>query len=389
MKFNPYPFEKLRELLRYCKSQQEGINLSIGEPGFNAPESVVKSIQENASLIRYYPSLQNELIDSQINFVKQRFNVELQQEELIPTFGSREVLFNFPYFICINDKFIKNQSPCIAFPNPFYQIYEGTQLANRANVIYMPLNENNLFKPRLSKEELNKVDIVILNSPNNPTGQILGLHELVEWVKLSLEYNFILINDECYSEIYKDTPPPSLLEACLQVGNKTFKNNFVINSISKRLSTPGLRSGFIAGDKDILNQYRIFRTYIGISMPNTLQKASVIAWQEKEYAEFIRKKFATNLDMAKQLFSNVNIFPYTFYLWLNVKKDSTLIPKNMSSDTFFTKKLYEQTGHKVLPGSYLGRNGSGIDYVRIALTQEKEVIYKALQDIKKFIIIEW
>ncbi len=382
MQFNPYPFEKLRELLKDCKTQKEGINLSIGEPGFHAPKSVVDSIKDNAHLIRYYPSLQEDLICSQIDFIQDRFNVKLQTDEIIPTFGTREVLFNFPHFILANERFIRNEIPCIAFPNPFYQIYEGVQIANKARAIYMPLNQENSFKPMLSKDNLNKVDMVILNSPNNPTGQILNIHELEEWARLALQYNFILINDECYSEIYKTNPPPSLLEACINIGNKDFKNTFVINSISKRLSTPGLRSGFIAGDKTILNEYRVFRTYVGISMPNTLQKASIIAWREKEYAEDIRKKFATNLDIAQTIFNNTQIFPYTFYLWLNVKKDSIKIQNNMTSDTFFTKNLYEKTGHKVLPGSYLGRNNVGVDYVRIALTQEQDLMYKVLRDIK-------
>ena len=98
----------------------------------------------------------------------------------------------------------------------------------------------------------------------------------MEWAKLALEYDFILVNDECYSEIYKDNAPPSLLEACKAIGNTSFKNSFVINSISKRLSAPGLRSGFIAGDFNILKDYKVFRTYVGISMPLTLQKASII-----------------------------------------------------------------------------------------------------------------
>lgn len=385
MTFNPYPFERLRQLLRDSISKKQGLNLSIGEPGFNAPDSVIMAMKENANLIRYYPSLQSELAQAQIDFVQNRFNIALQENQIIPTFGSREVLFNFPHFIFCSHAF-KKDIPVMAFPNPFYQIYEGVQIANNARVIYMPLHEGNDFKPKLSLSELQSVDMVILNSPNNPTGQTLSLEELKEWVKLALEYNFILINDECYSEIYIDTPPASLLQASIEVGNTSFKNIFVINSISKRLSAPGLRSGYIAGNNAILEQYKIFRTYVGISIPLTLQKASVIAWKEQEYAEYIRQKFVINLQKAQEIFQDSKIFPWTFYLWLKVQdcNEIHLNPNRLFNDELFTKELYEQTGHIVLPGSYLGRNEGGIGYVRIALTQEEEIMEKSLRDIKDF-----
>lgn len=307
----------------------------------------------------------------------------MKEDELIPTFGSREVLFNFTHFIFTSDICKKQNKPTLSFPNPFYQIYEGAQIANHADAIYMPLNEQNDFKPKLLESDLRKVSMVILNSPNNPTGQILNREELMEWAKLALEYDFILVNDECYSEIYKDNAPPSLLEACKAIGNTSFKNSFVINSISKRLSAPGLRSGFIAGDSNILKDYKVFRTYVGISMPLTLQKASIIAWQEDEYAQSIRKKFAKNLEIAQEIFPNTHVYPYTFYLWLCVANTKHKIPKDFTSDMLFTQELYKRSGHKILPGSFLGREKSGMGYVRIALTHEEEVMRKALLDIKE------
>lgn len=381
--FNPYPFERLSKLLENCTTEVSGLNLSIGEPAFHSPKNVVKEIQDNAELIRYYPKLDPMLAKAQIEFVMRRFNVKLHEEELVPTFGSREVLFNFVHFIFTNNICKKNKSiPTIAFPNPFYQIYEGAQIANHANAIYMPLIAENDFKPKLCEPDLQKVSMVILNSPNNPTGQILTKEELIEWVKLALEYDFILVNDECYSEIYMKNAPPSILEASFAVGNTAFKNVFAINSISKRLASPGLRSGFIAGDSKILQDYRIFRTYVGISMPLTLQKASITAWLENDYAEVVRVKFAKNLTLAKEIFCDINILPYTFYMWLCVAGNKT--SKELSSDMLFTQQLYKQTGHKVLPGSYLGRDGGGIGYVRIALTHEAKIMQKTLQEIKTF-----
>ncbi|RDU61427.1 succinyldiaminopimelate transaminase [Helicobacter sp. MIT 14-3879] len=384
MRFNPYPFEKLRYLLKDCKPQKAGINLSIGEPAFSPPHSVLESICKNATSIRYYPTLQQDLIKSQRDFIAERFHVNMQDDEIIPTFGSREVLFNFPQFLFLSRK-PKSHKPVIAFPNPFYQIYEGAQIANHADVIYMPLTNDNDFKPMLSKQDLAQVDVVILNSPNNPTGQILSLEELTQWAKWALEYDFIVINDECYSEIYEECPPPSILEVSKRLescGAKhaRFKNIFAINSISKRLSAPGLRSGFIAGDKEILQGYRVFRTYVGISMPLVLQEASIIAWREREYAESIRQKFAINLKLAREIFSGCRIFPYTFYLWLYI--DSMSPSFYHSSDESFTKELFIRTGHTILPGSYLGREGAGKGFVRIALTQEEQAMKKSLLDIQ-------
>ncbi|TLE07804.1 succinyldiaminopimelate transaminase [Helicobacter bilis] len=394
MTFNPYPFEKLRALLETCDPNanktescklhsSSGLNLSIGEPAFPSPTKVVQALCDNASLIRYYPTLDSKLPEVQREFFYKRFNIALKEDELIPTFGSREVLFNFTHFIFTSTICKKQNKPTLAFPNPFYQIYEGAQIANHADAIYMPLNEQNDFKPKLLESDLKKVSMVILNSPNNPTGQILNREELMEWAKFALEYDFILVNDECYSEIYKDDAPPSLLEACKAIGNTSFKNSFVINSISKRLSAPGLRSGFIAGDSNILKDYKVFRTYVGISMPLTLQKASIIAWQEDEYAQSIRKKFAKNLEIAQEIFPHTRVYPYTFYLWLCVANTKHKIPKDFTSDMLFTQELYKRSGHKVLPGSFLGREKSGMGYVRIALTHEEEVMRKALLGIKE------
>lgn len=385
MEFNPYPFTLLKKLLKNVESSQDDINLSIGEPSFKAPDDVIKSIQENAELIRFYPKNDIDfqlLKKSQINFVKNRFKVDLKNEEIIPTFGTREALFNFPLFVLFDIN-----EPYIAFPNPFYQIYEGATIASNAQPIYMDLNHINNFKPSLKKSDLKKVSLVILNSPNNPTGQILNIKELEYWVKLALEYNFYLLNDECYSEIYVDDKPPSILEACINVGNTEFKNVFAINSISKRICVPGLRSGFIAGDKEILNKYVVFRSYAGLTIPLTLQKASRVAWENYNYAEIIRKKFAKNIEIAKNIFSNSMIFPYSFYLWLKIQDcdEIHLGDNRLFSDEIFALELKKKKGITVLPGSYLGRHNVGYGYVRIALVYEENIMTDGLLKIKDFL----
>lgn len=374
MNFLPYPFERLNELVKDISPKKDIFKLTIGEPQFETPKNIQDELSNNANLLKKYPSSGGEkyLKDSQIAFFSRRFGVDLELDEIIPTFGTREVLFNFPCFV-FGFLLANKENKTMAFPNPFYQIYEGSAIASGANVIHMNLESSNNFKPHLDEDSLKKVDLVILNSPNNPTGAILTKEELESWVKLALKYNFILINDECYSEIYESSVPPSILEASKSANNPSFKNILCLNSISKRSSAPGLRSGFIAGDRNILREYMLYRTYIGCASPLPLQKAAALAWSDEEYPKIFRDKYATNLRIAREVL-NVDINPYTFYVWLKI-----------DDDLAFTKKLYKEEGILVLPGRYLGRNDMGKGYVRIALVYDEHITKEVLERLKLWI----
>ena len=374
MNFEKYPFEKLNELLEGIipNDKYELSALTIGEPKFETPAFIQDKLKETSSLLRKYPSTIGEpfLRESMINFVKTRFNVSLQISQIVPTFGTREVLFNFPQFALFDKK-----EPIMAFTNPFYQIYEGAAIASRAEVIHIDLTKENNFKATLSDEELKKCDLVILNFPNNPTSASMGVEELGEWVKKALEFDFILVNDECYSEIYFDEnkKPASLLEASIKVGNIDFKNVLVMNSISKRSSAPGLRSGFIAGNANILKNYLQYRTYVGCASPVPLQEAAAVAWNDQEHVADFRKIYKKNFEIANELLGTP-IPEATFYIWLEVEDELE-----------FTKSLYKEKNIKVLPGSFLGRNGLGKGYIRIALVENEEKTKEVLQRLKDFI----
>ena len=375
MTFEPYPFEKLNNLLKNIipNSKYSASILTIGEPQFETPKFIQDSLSNNTNLLKKYPKTSGEknLRDAQRMFVKSRFNTELSDAQIIPTFGTREVLFNFPQFLLFD---IKN--PVMAFTNPFYQIYEGAAIATRSKTIHLNLTKENNFKPEINEEELAECDLVILNSPNNPTSSVLSIEELAEWVYLSLKHNFVLLNDECYSEIYTDKPVPSLLEASVYAGNTTFKNILVINSISKRSSAPGLRNGFIAGDAKILEEYMKYRTYIGCASPLPLQSAAAEAWLDEDHVARSRKVYKRNFEIAKEILGT-EIPEATFYIWLQV-------PNALD----FTCKLYEKYNVKVLPGEFLARdNAQGINpgkgYVRIALVEDEEKTRNALNRIKE------
>lgn len=374
MNFEKYPFEKLNELLKDIvpNEKYELSVLTIGEPKFETPQFIQDKLKETSSFLRKYPSTIGEpfLRESMINFVKNRFNVSLKMSQIIPTFGTREVLFNFPQFALFDKK-----NPVIAFTNPFYQIYEGAAIASRAEVIHINLTKENNFKANLSDEELKRCDLVILNFPNNPTSASMDIDELGIWVKKALEFDFILVNDECYSEIYFDenTKPASLLEASIKVGNSEFKNVLVMNSISKRSSAPGLRSGFIAGDETILKDYLQYRTYIGCASPVPLQEAAAVAWNDQNHVAGFRKIYKRNFEIAQEILG-IPTPEATFYIWLEVENDLE-----------FTKNLYKEKNIKVLPGSFLGRGGLGKEYVRIALVENEEKTKESLKRLKDFI----
>lgn len=374
MNFEKYPFEKLNELLQDIvpNEKYELSALTIGEPKFETPQFIQDKLKETSSSLRKYPSTIGEpfLRESMINFVKTRFNVDLKMDQIVPSFGTREVLFNFPQFLLFDKK-----NPVIAFTNPFYQIYEGAAIASRAEVIHIDLTKENNFKASLSDEDLKKCDLVIINFPNNPTSASMSKEELGIWVKKALEFDFVLVNDECYSEIYFDeeTKPASLLEASILVGNYSFKNVLVMNSISKRSSAPGLRSGFIAGDAQILKDYLQYRTYVGCASPVPLQEAAAVAWNDQEHVAGFRKIYKKNFEIAQEILGT-QIPEATFYIWLEV-----------NDELEFTRNLYKEKNIKVLPGSFLGRNGLGKGYIRIALVENEEKTRDVLTRLKDFI----
>ncbi len=372
MEFKKYPFERLNDLLSGIEPNNkfDPINLTIGEPQFETPNFIKDAVCNNISLLNKYPKSAGEieLKEAQLNYLERNFNLNLTKEQIIPTFGTREVLFNFPQFLLSS-----KQEPKMAFVNPFYQIYEGAAIASKAKTIYLELKKENRFLPTLNKEQLKDVDLVILNTPSNPTASVMDLEELKKWVEVALELDFVLLNDECYIDLYTNEKIPSLLNASIEVGNSDFKNILVVNSISKRSSAPGLRSGFIAGDKEILKEYMRYRTYVGAAIPLPLQMGAISAWMDDSAPEHFRKIYTKNLELASNIL-NVNMPNATFYIWLEVKDALNK-----------AKELYKNYNLKILPGEFLGREEAGKDYWRLALVYEPNIIKEALTRVSNFL----
>ncbi len=369
--FEAYPFEKLNRLLADIEppAGTEPISLTIGEPQFATPTFILDALTEHAHLFNKYPKTAGEdfLRQGMVTYLDKRFGVALDDAQIIPTFGTREVLFNFPQFLLEGI-----DHPVMAFPNPFYQIYEGAATVSGAKVIYLNLTADNHFQPMVDEEALSQCDLVILNSPDNPTASVMTLEQMTQWVRLALVHDFVLLNDECYADLYLHDPIPSLLNASIEAGNPHFKNVLVVNSISKRSSAPGLRSGFIAGDAEVLAQYMTYRTYVGCAAPLPLQHAAAVAWADQEHVEGFREKYRRNFALAESILGTV-VPEATFYIWMPV-----------GDALRYTQELYRRHNIKVLPGAFLGRDGQGSGYVRLALVYEAATMRRALETIAQF-----
>ena len=369
MNFETYPFEKLNTLLEDITANENytPLSLTIGEPQFETPRFILEKLTSSASLLNKYPKTSGEPIlrEAMLKYLKTRFELTLSNTQIIPTFGTREVLFNFPQFLLHE---IENS--VMAYPNPFYQIYEGAAKATCSEVVYINLEAENNFEHIVEEKKLAKCHFVIINTPNNPTSATMIMEELRKWVRLAKKHNFVLLNDECYIDLYLDEPVPSLLNASIEEGNKEFKNILVVNSASKRSSAPGLRSGFIAGDKEILKAYMTYRTYVGCASPLPLQAAAAAAWADQKHVDGFRAKYHKNFELAKEIL-DIDPPQATFYIWLKVEDEIQ-----------FTLDLYKNYNLKVIPGSFLGREKQGKDFVRLALVYEENKTRECLERIQ-------
>ncbi|MEZ5673164.1 MAG: succinyldiaminopimelate transaminase [Thiotrichaceae bacterium] len=331
--------------------------------------------------LRKYPTTQgNESLREAIaQWLMQRFQLNTakinHQKQVLPVNGTREALFAFAQ--CIIDR--RKSNPRVVMPNPFYQIYEGAALLAGAEPYYLNCVEQHDFQPDFASVPATiwqDCQLLYICSPNNPSGTLLDLATLQQLIELADKYDFVIAADECYSELYFDEtqPPVGLLQACEQMGREDFKRCVVFHSLSKRSNAPGLRSGFVAGDAEILRQFLLYRTYHGCAMSPAVQAASEVAWRDESHVRanrlLYREKFTAVLEILSPVLS-VTRPPASFYLWAGTPY----------SDTEFSKQLYLQQNVAVLPGSYLSREAAGINpgahRVRIALVATLEECVEA------------
>ena len=384
---HPYPFEKLGQLKQGITppADKAHIALSIGEPKHATPELIKNALLHNIETLGSYPTTKGlpGLRVAMSEWVAQRFQVEIDPEsQVLPVNGTREALFAFAQ--CVVDA---RENALVLMPNPFYQIYEGAALLAGAEPYYLNTLEENQYLPdfdSVSAEAWQRCQLIYICSPGNPTGAIIDQATHEKLISLSLKYDFVIASDECYSEIYADenSPPQGLLQSAQAIGHDSFKNCVIFHSLSKRSNAPGLRSGFVAGDEDILARFFKYRTYHGSAMSMPTQYASIAGWQDEQHVlenrRLYREKFAAVTEILAEV-STVKQPPASFYLWMKTPID----------DTEFAQKLFAQENITVLPGSFLSREVKGVNpgknHVRMALVAPVPECIEAAHRIKNFI----
>ncbi|MBV1808671.1 MULTISPECIES: succinyldiaminopimelate transaminase [Pseudomonas syringae group] len=386
----PYPFEKLRALLGGVTPNPEKrpVALSIGEPKHRSPDFVAKTLADNLDQMAVYPTTLGipALREAIAGWCTRRFDLPEgwmdPARNVLPVNGTREALFAFTQTV-VN----RSDDGLVISPNPFYQIYEGAAFLAGAQPYYLPCLSENGFNPdfdAVTPDIWKRCQILFLCSPGNPTGALIPVDTLKKLIALADEHDFVIAADECYSELYfnEQTPPPGLLSACVELGRKDFKRCVVFHSLSKRSNLPGLRSGFVAGDADILKAFLLYRTYHGCAMPVQTQLASIAAWNDEAHVranrDLYREKFDAVLDILAPVL-DVQRPDGGFYLWPNVGTD----------DAAFCRDLFVDQHVTVVPGSYLSREVDGVNpgagRVRLALVAPLAECIEAAERIRDFV----
>lgn len=384
-----YPFERIRTLLQGVNpAAVPAVSLAMGEPKHPTPTFIHAAIAANLSGLANYPLTKGiaALRETIAAWLTQRFQLPAgsvdAEQHVIPVNGTREALFAFAQAVVE-----RTADAAVVMPNPFYQIYEGAALLAGAEPVFLNCTADNSFIPDFAAVPAatwQRCQLLYICSPGNPTGAVMPLETLQLVLKLAEEHDFIVASDECYSELYADeaNPPPGLLQAAAAMGNTAWKRCVVFHSLSKRSNAPGMRSGFVAGDAAILQQFLLFRTYHGCAMPPPFQAASVAAWADEahvlENRVLYRQKFAAVMDILAPVME-VTMPPAGFYLW----------PKTPVDDTRFTRELFARAHVNVVPGSYLSRESAGLNpgenRIRLALVAPLDECIEAAGRIRRVI----
>lgn len=387
-RLHPYPFERLAALIADIEPPRslDPVVLTIGEPRHDAPAAVIEALHNSLHLLDRYPATRGtaDLRDAIADWLQQRYGIARPDpgRQVLPVSGTREALFAIAQ-TCVS----RVPGALVLSPNPFYQIYEGATLLAGAEPVFLNCHADNGFLPdpdSIDAGTWKHCQLLYLCTPGNPSGAVMPTSLLCRFIDKALEHNVVLVSDECYSEIYgdEDAPPPGLLQACIEAGNPTFRNCLSFHSLSKRSNLPGLRSGFVAGDADLLDAFTRYRNYHGCAMPLHHQAASAVAWRDEAHVAanraLYREKFASVASLLASALP-VQVPEAGFYLW----------PRTPIPDTDFTQRLYAEENVLVLPGRYLARDAGGMNpgenHVRLALVAGLADCEEAARRIVRFL----
>lgn len=388
-RLQPYPFEKLNALKGQVSPPADlaHIALSIGEPKHEPPAFALQTLVDNLPRIANYPTTKGlpELRQAIAQWLTQRFQLTGVDAEtqVLPVNGTREALFAFAQAVID-----RSSAPLVVSPNPFYQIYEGAAFLAGAEPYFLNCNKDKGYIPDFDSvpaDVWQRCQLLFLCSPGNPTGAVIDTDTLKKLIALADEHDFIIASDECYSELYFDEaqPPVGLLQACAELGRNDYRRCVVFHSLSKRSNLPGLRSGFVAGDADVMSKFLLYRTYHGCAMPITSQLASIAAWNDETHVKANRDAYRSKFDAVLNILDgvlDVTKPDASFYLWPRL---------NGISDIDFAQRLFAEQHITVLPGRFIARQAEGLNpgenHVRMALVATLEECTEAAQRIRDFV----
>jgi len=378
------PFDALRALLEPLEPAKglTPMTLTIGEPQHKPPQLMLDALHANEHLYGKYPPAAGTAEQRQAieGWLKRRFGLSESivgaDKNIAPVNGTREALFMIAQVI--TERAGHNEAkPAILLPTPYYHTYHAAAFMAGAEPVFMPATKETRFFPDLTgldPELLDRTTAFYLCSPANPQGTAADWDYLENALRLAIKHDFILIMDECYTEIYDKEPPVGILEVCDKLG-EGLNHVLSFHSLSKRSSAAGLRSGFCTGNQDIIQSFIDLRNYAGAVSPLPVCAAAAALWNDDTHVEENRMLYRQKFDAAERIIGDRFSFYRPdggFFLWLDV-----------GDGIEATKQLWTRGALRVLPGHFLsayGPDGSnpGDAYIRVALVGELAPTEEAL-----------
>jgi len=365
-----YAFPRLRTLLDAHAPGGEVVHMTIGEPKHEFPRWIVDIIAENADGFGVYPINEGmpALLEAASDWVGRRYGVTLDPATRIMALnGTREGLYNA--MMALSPETKGGKRPVVLVPNPFYQVYMVAALSVGAEPMFLNATHETGFLPdfgALSEEVLNRVTVAYLCSPANPQGTVASRAYWADLIRLAEKHDFRIFADECYAEIYRDTPPVGILEVAQEMGADP-ERIVAFHSLSKRSNLPGLRSGFVATGPKNIAQMKQLRNYAGSPLPMPLQHVAARLWADEAHVTENRRLYGEKYEMADDILGNLPGYHSPeagFFLWLPVEDGEAA-----------TLRLWQETGVRVLPGAYLSQEAGGVNpgqgYIRVAMVAPK------------------
>jgi aspartate/methionine/tyrosine aminotransferase len=373
-----YAFPRLRALLDVHEPGGPVMHMTIGEPRHAMPEFVARIMAENIEGFAKYPPNDGTpgLRGAISGFLKRRYGVTLDPEtQVMPLNGTREGLYNAAMALIPEQK--NGQAPNVLIPNPFYQVYMIGTMSVGAEPVFVSATRQNGYMPdytALPEDVLNRTAAAYICSPANPQGAVATREYWADLIRLAEKYDFQIFADECYSEIYRNDPPPGALEVAAELGADP-ERVVIFHSLSKRSNLPGLRSGFVAGGPESLKRIKQLRAYSGSPLPLPIQHVSQAVWEDEAHVIDSRALYGQKYQVADQVFAGIQGYQGPeagFFLWLPVEDGEQA-----------ALKAWTETGVRVLPGAYLskdviGEQNPGAGYIRVAMVAEAEEMREGL-----------